>query len=135
MTTSQGPDHEGKVLVVDDEPDARALLKRVLEDKGAVVVTAASTAEAMELLATDRPDIIVSDIGMPDEDGHTLIRRIRALGAEKGGKTPALALTAYARTEDRTRSILAGFQAHISKPVAPAELLAMVNSLAGMNLG
>jgi CheY-like chemotaxis protein len=78
-----------------------------------------------------RPDVLVSDIGMPGEDGYMMMQRIRALSREKGGGVPAVALTAYARSEDRTRSILAGFQMHISKPVAPTELIAMVSSLAG----
>jgi len=78
---------------------------------------------------TDRPDVIVSDIGMPGEDGYALIRRIRALAPESGGQTPALALTAYARTEERAKAVTAGFQYHISKPIEPAELIAMIASV------
>ena len=120
-----------RVLVVDDEPDARALVKRLLEDRGAVVRVAASVAEALELLLAEPPDMLVSDIGMPGEDGYALITRVRALSAEAGGTVPAIALTAYARAEDRMKIILAGFQMHVSKPVEPAELLTMVASLAG----
>jgi CheY-like chemotaxis protein len=119
------------VLVVDDEPDARALLKRLLEDCDAIVTVAASADEAVERVQIDRPDVIASDIGMPTEDGYSLIRRVRALPSEQGGDTPAVALTAYARAEDRVKAVMAGFQHHISKPVEPAELIAMVASLAG----
>ena len=76
-------------------------------------------------------DVLVSDIGMPEEDGYALIRQVRALGAEQGGAIPAVALTAYARAEDRMKAVLAGFQMHVTKPVEPAELLTMVASLAG----
>ena len=120
-----------KVLVVDDEPDARALVKRLLEDCDAAVTTASSVQEALECLRADRPDVLISDIGMPGEDGYALIRRVRALAAERGGNLPAIALTAYARSEDRTRSILAGYQMHVAKPVEPSELIATVASLAG----
>ena len=120
-----------KVLVVDDEADARGLVRRLLEDREASVRTAGSTAEAMELFLAERPDVLVSDVGMPGEDGYSLIRRVRALGAAQGGHTPALALTAYARSEDRLKAILAGFQTHLAKPVEAVELLAIVASLAG----
>jgi PAS domain S-box-containing protein len=123
--------HGVRVLVVDDEPDARSLLQRLLEDCHAIVMLAESAGAALEKLVADRPDVLVSDIGMPGEDGYSLIRRVRALHPDKGGNVPALALTAYARSEDRTRSVLAGFQMHMSKPVEPAELIAMVASLAG----
>jgi signal transduction histidine kinase/CheY-like chemotaxis protein len=119
-----------RVLILDDEPDARALLKRLLENKGASVVVCASTAEAMDALRIERPDVIVSDIGMPNEDGYSFIRRVRKQPVDSGGETPALALTAYARAEDRVAAIVAGFQHHLSKPVEPAELIAIVASLA-----
>jgi PAS domain S-box-containing protein len=118
-----------KILVVDDEADARALMRRLFEDSRAAVLEASSAAEALSLLRSARPDALVSDIGMPGESGYGLIRRIRALPAEAGGATPAVALTAYARTEDRMQAILAGFQHHVAKPVEPAELIAMVASL------
>jgi CheY-like chemotaxis protein len=122
------------VLVVDDEPDARALVERLLRDCDAVVTTAESADDAMAQLAATRPDVLVSDIGMPDVDGYELIRRVRALGVDQGGRVPAIALTAYARAEDRVRAVVAGFQMHVSKPVEPAELIAMVASLAGRRL-
>jgi signal transduction histidine kinase/DNA-binding response OmpR family regulator len=118
-----------KILVVDDEPDARALVKRLLEDCNAEVVVAASAAEAMDRLMSHRPDVLVSDIGMPGEDGLSLIRRVRALPPERGGNIPAVALTAYARAEDRMNAVVAGFQHHVAKPVEPAELITMVASL------
>ena len=121
------------VLVVDDEPDARALVKRVLETCGAQVRTAGSGAEATAQIAEEKPDVLVSDIGMPGENGYELIRRVRQLPPEQGGTVPAIALTAYARSEDRMKAVRAGFQMHISKPVEPAELLTMVASLAGRN--
>jgi CheY-like chemotaxis protein/anti-sigma regulatory factor (Ser/Thr protein kinase) len=120
-----------KVLVVDDQSDARDLIKRVLEDCAAEVVTAATAEEALVLLETYRPDVLVSDIGMPDADGFELLRRIRALGAERGGKIPAIALTAFARSEDRTRALRAGFLVHVSKPVDSSELVATVASITG----
>ena len=120
-----------KVLVVDDESDARALIKRLLEDRQASVRTAGSAAEAFELIRSERPEVLVSDIGMPEEDGYSLIRRVRALGPEHGGHVPAIALTAYARAEDRLKTIMAGFQVHLAKPVDTMELLALVASLAG----
>ena len=119
-----------KVVVVDDEPDARGLLRRLLEDCHAKVFVAASAAEAVDLIQKHRPDVLVSDIGMPGEDGYSLIRRLRQLPADQGGATPAVALTAYARTDDRINVVLAGFQHHLSKPVEPAELIAIVASLA-----
>jgi CheY-like chemotaxis protein len=119
------------VLVVDDEPDARALVSRLLEDSGAHVTTAASAVEALAAIANHPPDVLVSDIGMPTEDGFALIRRLRDLPPEAGGNTPAIALTAYARSEDRQRVIYAGFQMHVSKPIEPSGLITMVASLAG----
>jgi PAS domain S-box-containing protein len=116
-----------RVLVVDDERDARQLLRRVLEDGRAEVAVAASADEAMELLEGFRPDLLVCDIGMPEHDGYELIRRVRARTLAKA--LPAVALTAFARTEDRRRALLAGFQTHIAKPVDPAELVAVVASL------
>jgi CheY-like chemotaxis protein len=118
------------VLVVDDEMDARFLIRRVLEDCGAQVTLASSADEGLEALRSERVDMIVSDIGMPDIDGYEFIRRVRAMGAEEGGRTPAAALTAFARSEDRTRALRAGYQTHVAKPVEPAELTAVVASLA-----
>jgi CheY-like chemotaxis protein len=119
------------VLVVDDEPDTLDFLKQVFENCDARTHAADSAKEAYQLLLNERPDVIVSDIGMPGEDGFTLIRRIRQLSTEEGGKTPAIALTAFASAEDRARVLLAGFQVHLAKPVDPVELAALVASLAG----
>ncbi len=120
-----------RVLVVDDEADARALVRRLLEERGATVITNGSVAEALASIRDERFDVLVSDIGMPEEDGYALIRQVRALTAERGGAIPAVALTAYARSEDRMKAVMAGFQMHVTKPVEPAELLTMVASLAG----
>jgi signal transduction histidine kinase/ActR/RegA family two-component response regulator len=120
-----------KVLVVDDEPDARELLKAVLAEAGAEVVTAASVDDALAVLPLVRPDAIVSDIGMPGRDGYQLLRAVRALPEAAGGRTPAVAMTAYARSEDRTRALLAGYQVHIAKPIEPHELVVIVGSLTG----
>ncbi len=120
-----------KVLAVDDESDARALIRRLLENCEAVVTTAGSVAEAAGLLESQRFDVLISDIGMPEADGYEMIRRLRSLPADRGGQTPAIALTAYARAEDRVKSVVAGFQMHIAKPVEPDELIAMVASLTG----
>jgi signal transduction histidine kinase/CheY-like chemotaxis protein len=119
------------VALVDDDADAREMLQLTLEQCGARVRSAASAAELMRLLESEVPDVIVSDIGMPDEDGYALIRRIRALPPEKGGTCAAVALTAYARTQDRTSALLAGFNNHVTKPVDANELFAVIASLAG----
>jgi PAS domain S-box-containing protein len=120
-----------RVLVVDDEIDARDLVKMLLEMAGAAVSTAASASEAMEQILKERPDVLICDIGMQDEDGYSLLRRLRALEKKEEGALPAIALSAYARAEDRTKAIRSGFQNHLAKPVEPAELLAVVSSLAG----
>jgi CheY-like chemotaxis protein/two-component sensor histidine kinase len=126
------PTLEGvKVLVVDDEADARRLLTEVLSSRGAEVLTAASADAALELLQTWRPHVLLSDIGMPDGDGYELIQRVRGLPEGRGGRTPAAALTAYAGPGDRERALSSGFQLHVAKPVEPAELTAAVASLAG----
>jgi PAS domain S-box-containing protein len=122
------------VLVLDDEEDARSLISRVLEECMARVVVASSVSQAMEILQRERPMVLVSDIGMPDEDGYEFIRKVRQLPHQQGGKTPAAALTAFARSEDRTRALLAGYQSHVAKPVEPTELVAVVASLAGRTL-
>lgn len=115
------------VLLVDDEPDARVLVKRVLEACNARVVTAGSASEALETIRTRLPDVIVSDIGMPNQDGYDFLRAARQLGV----KAPAIALTAFARAEDCLRSLHVGYQHHLSKPVEPAELIAIVASTVG----
>jgi CheY-like chemotaxis protein/two-component sensor histidine kinase len=126
------PQLEGvRVLVVDDERDAREMLKRVLEMRGARVVMAADGMQAIDALRRERPEVIVSDVGMPDLDGYEMIRLVRSLPADHGGRTPAIALTAFARSEDRRRAMLAGFQVHIAKPVEAAELIATVANVSG----
>ncbi|WP_437994920.1 PAS domain S-box protein [Sorangium sp. So ce185] len=119
-----------RVLVVDDQPDAREVAQRVLEECAARVTTAGSAAEAVAMLERERPDVLVSDLGMPDEDGFQLIRRVRGLGPDRGGATPAVALSALARAEDRARALGAGYQAHVAKPLDPAELVGVVAALA-----
>lgn len=119
-----------KVLVVDDEADTRALLRAGLSQCGAEVTCVASAQEALKVIEKERPALLVSDIGMPGEDGYELIRKVRALPAKRGGRTPAIALTAYARTEDRLRALRAGYQMHVSKPVELAELVTVMASLA-----
>ncbi len=114
-----------KVLVVDDEADTRDLLKQGLEYCGAKVKVAGTADEALEMLATTAPDVLISDIGMPGVDGYDLIRRVRKLPSDRGGKIPAIALTAYTRTEDRLQSLRAGYDMHVPKPVELAELVAV----------
>jgi signal transduction histidine kinase/ActR/RegA family two-component response regulator len=118
-----------RVLAVDDEADARLLLTAVLEQCGAEVRTCGSAAEALAVLADWQPDILVSDIGMPGEDGYALIRKVRALEPEHGGRVPAVALTAYARVEDRLQALSAGYNMHVPKPVEPAELAVVIASM------
>ncbi len=120
-----------RVLIVDDEPDARDLLKRILSEFEAEVETVSSASEALPLVERAHPDVLVSDIGMPEVDGYELIRAVRLLPADDGGQTPALALTAFARSEDRQRALLAGYQAHVAKPIEPSELITTIASLAG----
>jgi CheY-like chemotaxis protein len=131
----QAPEHSGqelagvRVLIIDDEADARDLLTVILMQSGAEVKAARSTLEGVETLKAWRPDVLVSDIGMPERDGYDLIRAVRALDSEQGGDTPAVALTAYARSEDRLKALKSGFQTHVTKPIEPAELTAIVSSL------
>jgi PAS domain S-box-containing protein len=120
-----------RVLVVDDEADTRDMVAAILKSQGAQVEVAASVVEALAALGRVRPHILVSDVEMPGQDGYDLIRQVRRLSPEVGGKVPAAALTAYARPEDRMRALIAGYQIHVPKPVQPAELVAVVASLAG----
>ncbi|MFP5264765.1 MAG: response regulator [Blastocatellia bacterium] len=124
-----------RLLVVDDEPDTRDMLNAALRQCGADVRASASAGEAVEELQRWRPHVIVADIGMPVEDGYDMIQRIRKLGPEQGGRTPAIALTAYARAEDRERALMAGYQEHIPKPVEPDDLVEAIAKLAGRNRG
>jgi CheY-like chemotaxis protein len=116
-------------LVVDDNADGRALTSLVLTQAGASVNAVASVGEALQALEAERPDVLVSDFGLPDEDGYALIRHIRQHEAEHGGFLPAVALTGYARAEDRARVLAAGFQAHLPKPVDPVELTAAIAAM------
>jgi signal transduction histidine kinase/ActR/RegA family two-component response regulator len=118
-----------KVLVVDDDADARQLLSAILEQCGAEVITQASSAAALEALQKFKPDILVSDIGMPEEDGYALIEKVRSLESVGDDRIPAVALTAYARAEDRLRALSAGYNMHVPKPVEPAELAIVIASL------
>jgi len=119
-----------RVLVVDDEPDARRLLVRLLEEVGAIVTAAGSVVEAIKALESSKPEILVSDIGMPGEDGFDLIRQVRSLGHHPRD-LPAVALTAFTQKDDQRRAVLAGFQVHLSKPADPHDLTSVIASLAG----
>jgi CheY-like chemotaxis protein len=121
-----------KVLVIDDELDAREVIKRILTHCGANVTTAASAMEGLQRLRLDKPDVLISDIGMPDKNGYQFIREVRNLPAESGGKTPAIALTAFARPEDQISAMNAGYQAHLTKPVESRELITEIAKLLGL---
>jgi CheY-like chemotaxis protein len=114
---------------VDDDADGREVLTALLEVEGAKVTSAGSVRPALDVLDGMRPDVIVSDIGMPDEDGYTLLRRVRARGLERGGAVPVIALTGYVNPEDRAGLLAVGFQATLRKPVDPDELVAAITSL------
>jgi CheY-like chemotaxis protein len=118
-----------RVLAVDDEPDARELMREVFARSGAEVLLASSAREALTLVLVHRPHVVVADVGMPGEDGYTLITRIRTLSASEGGDTPALAVTAFVRGEDRAHALRSGFDLHVPKPVEPVELVAAVRDL------
>ncbi|WP_174260032.1 ATP-binding protein [Myxococcus xanthus] len=118
-----------QVLVVDDEEDTRELLRSIIETCGGIVTTASSSEDALAELRKASFDVLVSDVGMPEEDGYRFIARVRALPEEQGGGIPAVALTAYTRMEDRTRALLAGFTTHVPKPIEPVELMAVIASM------
>lgn len=118
-----------RILVVEDDEDARELVVTVLEDAGAIVASASSAGAGFEALRTFRPQLLVSDIGMPDEDGYSLMRRVRALGAVEGGGIPSIALTAYTRAEDRAKALRAGFSLHMAKPIRPSDLVTAITAL------
>ncbi len=135
-TVAEAPDLGGvRVLVVDDDDDARGLIEKVLELQGASVTSVASARKALDILGTERVDVLLSDIEMPGTDGYQLIKELRLRPSQQGGAVPAAALTAYARTEDRLRALRAGFQLHLPKPVQPAELITVVSSLAARRNG
>jgi signal transduction histidine kinase/ActR/RegA family two-component response regulator len=122
---------ELRVLIVDDDPDALDLATAILTAAGAVVRTCGAAPEAFSILQQWRPDVLVSDVEMPGEDGYSLIRKVRALEPDRGGKTPAVALTAYGRTQDRMLSLTAGYNMHVPKPVNPGEFTTIISSVAG----
>ena len=120
-----------RVLVVDDEADTRLIISTVIARTGAEVKACQSAREALEILEQWRPDVLMSDIAMPGEDGYSLINKVRSLPAERGGHIPAAAFSAYAREEDRKRSLAAGYQMHIAKPVSSGRLVETIAHLAG----
>ena len=117
-----------RILLVEDDDESRELLADVLAETGATVAQAGSAADGMTQLIAEPPHVLISDIGMPFEDGNSFVRRVRALPPERGGDVPAIALTAYARPDDRLASEDAGFQLHVVKPVRPDQLLAAIES-------
>ncbi|MGH9407102.1 MAG: response regulator [Terriglobia bacterium] len=123
------PLSNAKVLVVDDDADAREVVATVLERGGAQVMVAASAADALLIIERELPDVLVADIEMPDQDGYDLIRKVRRLASDRGGRTPAVALTAYAGASDRVRLLDAGFERHVPKPIQPPELVSVVGSM------
>jgi CheY-like chemotaxis protein len=130
--TSCPPILEGlRVLVVDDDPDTLDYLSTVLAHCGADMTKARSAAEAFQLFQKSEPEILLSDIGMPGQDGYALIRKIRRLPKKRGGRVPAIAVTAYAREQDRMEAFRAGYQMHMAKPVEPDELIAVIASFSG----
>jgi signal transduction histidine kinase/CheY-like chemotaxis protein len=133
--SAAGPRLDGlRVLVVDDEADAREVVSEVLSGYGAEVHVVGSASEALERFTTIRPDVLVSDVAMPGADGHFLIRKVRSLPQGQGGRTPAVALTAYARSDDEQRAFAAGYQMHVPKPVEPVALATVVANLGGRSL-
>jgi CheY-like chemotaxis protein/two-component sensor histidine kinase len=119
-----------RVLIVEDDPDARRLVRVLLERQAAQVMAAASAEEALEVLDEFAPDVLVSDIGMPGTDGYQFIRQVRQRSVHEGGTVPALALTAFARSEDRRRALIAGYEMHLAKPIEPSELIVSIAALA-----
>jgi len=123
-----------RILVVDDNPDARAALTAVLEECGADVVPVESAPAALDALPRVQPDVMVSDIAMPEMDGRSLIRQVRALDNKHGGAVPAVAITAYATPTDCTRTLLAGYQLYLAKPYDPTELVGLIARLLGRSV-
>ena len=120
-----------RILVVDDEPSSRELLLTLLSHCGAQVEAGSGSTEALAEVARFKPDVLISDIEMPEEDGYSFIGKVRSLPRDKGGETPAAALTAYARDEDRLQALAAGYQMHIAKPISASQLVNMVAKLVG----
>jgi CheY-like chemotaxis protein len=119
-----------RILVVDDDPDALELASTILGGAGASVKLCCWATDALATVQTWRPDVLVSDIDMPDEDGYSLIRTVRALAEDQGGRTPAVAITAHGRSEDRARALSSGFSMHVPKPVDPDEFTTIVAEVA-----
>ena len=119
-----------RLLVVDDDPDTRELLTILFSGEGAEIIAAASVVEALEALSCFQPDMLISDISLPDEDGYSLLQKVRKLDASQRGQIPAIALTAHVMDEDRARALSAGFDRHLSKPTDLDELTSVVKSLA-----
>jgi CheY-like chemotaxis protein len=122
-----------RVLVVEDEPDSREVIAATLEQYKAEAIAVASAKAGLAALEHFQPDVLVSDIAMPGEDGYSLLERVRFLPPERGGQIPAIALTAYAREEDRQQAFCAGFQQHLSKPIEPAQLATAILNLVRQN--
>src|SRR6185369_13831482 len=120
-----------RVLLVDDEAEARQILTTVIARRGAEVKACETASDALEVVKDWHPHVLMSDIAMPDEDGYSFIAKVRSLPPDEGGETPAAALTAYARDEDRERALAAGYQMHIAKPISPAQLVMTIARLAG----
>ena len=119
------------VLLVEDDDDSRKLLSTMLKRHGARVTSTKSAAEALSVFSSEIPDLLISDIGMPDQDGYEFIRKLRALPREKGGQTPAIALTGYASRKDRDRALAAGYHQHIAKPIEQTEMITAIAALVG----
>ena len=130
MTSTKVPSLAGlRILIVDDEEDAREVVSAIVGDAGAEVAAAASVQQALDLIDQWKPDVLISDIGMPGEGGYDLIRKVRALPPDQRGQIPAIALTAFARTQDRLKILSAGYQMHVGKPIEPLELITIVASV------
>jgi CheY-like chemotaxis protein len=123
-----------RVLVVEDDEDARELMVELLSTQGAVCRTSGNGTDAIDLVRSFRPDVLVSDIGLPDMDGYELIRQVRELGAEQGGFVPAIALTGYADLVHARRALIAGYQVHVAKPTDPDLLTIAVANVAGLRI-
>ncbi|WP_363318149.1 response regulator [Nostoc sp. NMS4] len=127
--------HGLRILIVDDDVDTREFLHFLLQQNGALITAAASVKEALTIIAQVVPNLLISDLGMPEIDGYSLIKILRAMPKEEGGEIPAIALTAYAGESDRDRVLAAGFQKHIAKPVQPTELLTSIADLLEQRVG
>jgi CheY-like chemotaxis protein len=118
-----------RILVVDDDADAREVVSTILEQAGAEVATASSAPQAIDLVERWGPNVLISDIGMPNQDGYDLIRKVRARSSDRASQIPAIALTAFARSQDRMKALSAGYQMHVPKPIEPLELVTVIASL------